>query len=206
MSKKCIKCLHIKALEFFDKNRSRPDGLCVYCKACEGERRKRNKKYMQTHYQVYRHILRERQKKYYIKNKEAAIKRASQWKANNLNKSKAYRREYHHKRKADGSLYYAIHRIRNLIKESLKKNGYSKKSRTREILGCDYQFFVEYISKKFRDGMSWENRSKWHIDHIIPLASAKTEEDIIRLCHYSNLQPLWAKENLSKGSKIINNQ
>ncbi len=53
--------------------------------------------------------------------------------------------------------------------------------------------------------MSWDNHTKygWHIDHIIPLASAKTEEELKSLCHYTNLQPLWAKENLSKGAKII---
>jgi hypothetical protein len=51
--------------------------------------------------------------------------------------------------------------------------------------------------------MNWSNRNLWHIDHIIPLASAKTEEEMIKLCHYTNLQPLWAIENMSKGSKII---
>lgn len=53
--------------------------------------------------------------------------------------------------------------------------------------------------------MNWDNRGLygWHIDHIIPLSSAKTEEEVYKLCHYTNLQPLWAKENLSKGNKII---
>lgn len=50
--------------------------------------------------------------------------------------------------------------------------------------------------------MSWGNRHLWHIDHIIPLASAKDEESIINLCHYTNLQPLWKKDNQSKGSKM----
>ena len=51
--------------------------------------------------------------------------------------------------------------------------------------------------------MSWDNYGEWHIDHIIPLASATTEEGVLKLYHYSNLQPLWAKDNLSKGSKIL---
>ena len=50
--------------------------------------------------------------------------------------------------------------------------------------------------------MTWENRSDWHIDHIIPIASAITEEDVIRLNHYTNLRPLWAKDNLAKGAKM----
>jgi hypothetical protein len=55
--------------------------------------------------------------------------------------------------------------------------------------------------------MTWNNYSHdgWHIDHIVPLSSAKTEEDVIKLCHYSNLQPLWSIDNYKKGNKIINN-
>ena len=56
----------------------------------------------------------------------------------------------------------------------------------------------------FDERMSWENHGAktWHIDHIIPLASAKTEEEVFLLCHYTNLQPLWWSDNLSKGSKL----
>ena len=50
--------------------------------------------------------------------------------------------------------------------------------------------------------MNWDNRSEWHIDHIVPLSSANTEEELIRLCHYTNLQPLWAEDNLKKGGKL----
>ena len=53
--------------------------------------------------------------------------------------------------------------------------------------------------------MCWENRNEWHIDHIIPLSSSKTEEDVFKLCHYTNLQPLWVNENLQKSNKIIKN-
>ncbi len=54
-------------------------------------------------------------------------------------------------------------------------------------------------------GMTWKNKEfyGWHIDHIVPLSSAKTEEDVYKLCHYTNLQPLWSKDNMSKGSKLI---
>ena len=62
----------------------------------------------------------------------------------------------------------------------------------------------EYIEQKFTEGMCWNLVGKEiHIDHIIPLSSANTEEDIYKLCHYTNLQPLWAKDNLSKSNKIL---
>ena len=54
--------------------------------------------------------------------------------------------------------------------------------------------------------MNWNNQGEWHIDHIIPLASASTEEELLKLCHYRNLQPLWAKDNLEKQAKIPNVQ
>jgi len=58
------------------------------------------------------------------------------------------------------------------------------------------------LEKKFVGGMSWENYGKWHIDHIIPLSSANNEDEIYKLCYYTNLQPLWSEENLKKGKKI----
>lgn len=59
-----------------------------------------------------------------------------------------------------------------------------------------------YIESKFKEGMSWENHGKWHIDHIKPLGNAKTEKELKKLFHYTNVQPLWAKENQKKGNKI----
>ena len=71
-------------------------------------------------------------------------------------------------------------------------------------MGCSYEFLKEHLEKQFVDGMSWENRSEWHIDHIIPLSSAKNEDEIYKLCHYTNLQPLWAIDNIKKGKKLLN--
>lgn len=70
------------------------------------------------------------------------------------------------------------------------------------MLGCDWHHLKTHLESKFVDGMSWENRSLWHIDHIIPLASAKSVEEVVRLCHHTNLQPLWAKDNIRKGASV----
>ena len=72
------------------------------------------------------------------------------------------------------------------------------------MVGCSPEFLKDHIENQFTEGMSWELMGKYiHIDHRIPLSSAKSEEEVYKLCHYTNLQPLWAEDNLSKGSKIL---
>jgi hypothetical protein len=111
---------------------------------------------------------------------------------------KAARRE---RRKVD-LLYATKERLRTRICNFMKKRGVTKDKTTETMLGCSYDKFVKHLEGQFKDGMFWENRGEWHIDHIIPLNSAKTDEEIVRLCHYTNLQPLWAKENIRKKDKL----
>ena len=90
-----------------------------------------------------------------------------------------------------------------MIGHALRFNGYVKNSKTEEILGCSFEYFKLYLESKFEDWMTWENHGRfnselnygWDIDHIIPLDSAEIEEDIIRLNHYTNLQPLCSYTN-----------
>lgn len=91
--------------------------------------------------------------------------------------------------------------MRSLINFSLRKGGYTKKSRTHEILGCTWEEFAAHIEKQFLPGMTWENRNLWHIDHIVPIATAKTEAEVLALNHFTNLRPLWGPDNLAKGAK-----
>lgn len=93
-------------------------------------------------------------------------------------------------------------RVRGHLNTSIKRLGYTKRSRTHEILGCNWEFFKAHIERQFIKGMNWQNRNEWHIDHIVPIASAQTEEDVMRLNHFTNLRPLWAKDNLSKSDKL----
>jgi len=73
-------------------------------------------------------------------------------------------------------------------------------------IGVDWKIAKSHIERQFEKGMSWSNYGEWHIDHIIPLASAKTEAELIKLCHYRNLQPLWAEENRRKHATIQESQ
>jgi hypothetical protein len=99
-----------------------------------------------------------------------------------------------------------IESFRRLILSSIKRRGYSKNSRTHQILGCSFEDFKLHIEKQFTKNMNWENRGQWHFDHIYPVSLAKDEEELIKLNHYTNFQPLWAIDNLKKGNKIIEQQ
>lgn len=154
-------------------------------------------------------------KKYYEDNIESNKKRVSNWTKQNydnrINYIKNWRfennehiKEYKNNRYNEDTLYKLSHNIRNRVRDFFKLNNISKKNKTFDIVGCSPEFLKEHIEKQFTEGMSWELMGKHiHIDHIIPLSSANTEEEIYKLCHYSNLQPLWAEDNLKKSNKII---
>ena len=103
-------------------------------------------------------------------------------------------------------------KIRNIIFKSFKRFGYSKVSKTNEILGCSFEEFKLHLESNFEDWMTWENKGLyngepnygWDIDYIIPISSAETEDDIIRLNHYTNLQPLCSRINRNIKKDQIN--
>jgi hypothetical protein len=136
-----------------------------------------------------------------------AYRKTDEYKVEQKNKDNE-RRKLRWKNKWENNELFAIkHRLRTLVRNSFRKKGYNRfESRTEEIVGISYNEFKVYMESKFVNGMSWENRGEWHIDHIIPLSAAKSQEELIALSHYTNLQPLWAMDNLKKGGKIISNE
>jgi len=109
------------------------------------------------------------------------------------------------KRNSGDEMFNFKESIRGLVKSSFRYKGYTKNSKTMELLGAEWEVVKSHIENKFLEGMTWENHTVhgWHIDHIIPLGSANTKEEYIKLWHYSNLQPLWAKDNLIKWKHIL---
>ena len=144
-----------------------------------------------------------RQYLYYLNNKEKVLKRNKFHRDSNKEKYKLYRTEYDKNRSKSDIIY----KLKNTISSSIRSSFYylnrKKNSRTTEILGCSIGEFKIYLESKFEDWMTWENKGLyngelnygWDIDHIIPISSAKTEEDIILLNHYTNLQPLCSHIN-----------
>lgn len=99
-----------------------------------------------------------------------------------------------------------ITNLRSRLRTCLKQQKFRKTSSFKQYLGCEIDVLKKYIERQFVDGMNWGNYGfyGWHLDHKIPLASAKNEEEIYKLFFFKNLQPLWATDNLSKGSKYDN--
>ena len=106
----------------------------------------------------------------------------------------------------EDDLYRFINRTRILLAISLKKQGYKKGSKSESILGCEWYFFKQHIERQFKDGMSWSNYGKWHLDHIYPISKATSYEMALELNHYTNFQPLWAFDNISKNNKVVEHQ
>ena len=148
-------------------------------------------------------LLKQRRKEYYKRNKEKDNERCRLYRLKNKQEISKKKYEYKLKRLKTDLLFCFIQRVRSSINTSISKMGYQKNTKTEKILGCSYKEFKTYFESLFKDGMSWENRNLWHIDHIIPISTAKNEEEAIKLNHYTNLQPLWAEENIKKSNKIL---
>lgn len=189
MEKECSKCGDSKELSEFCRNKNRKSGVKSECKECKKNADK-----------IYRQNNKEKilalSKRYYINN---ADKINSKIYSDITKKKRANRIR---KKRNNDSVFKLKSRLGSLISGAISRMGYTKKSRTYEILGCDYAFFISYIERKFTKGMTITNYGKWHLDHIIPISKAKSEKDVIDLNHYTNFQPLWEKDNLSKGNTI----
>lgn len=141
--------------------------------------------------------------KSYHKNKEKYRVKQKQYRDNNKEKIRKTQNEIAKRKYLTEPTYKIKNRIKNIIYYALKKNNFRKKNRTHEILGCTYEQFKQHLESQFLPWMNWENYGKyngtegygWDIDHITPLATAKTEADVIRLNHYTNLRPLCSKVN-----------
>jgi len=111
--------------------------------------------------------------------------------------------KYNKKRKENDPLFKLVANIRSLIYNSINRQGYKKSSKSQEIIGCSFEEFKLHLESKFESWMTWENYGKyngelnygWDIDHIIPTSSTTSEDGIVKLNHYTNLQPLCSKVN-----------
>ena len=195
-TKKCNRCEIERLLCDFTKDSDKKDGLRTICRICYKE------KYLENREKEI-----ERSKTYQKNNREKVLKQklihAKKYFIKNRDKIKEYQKTYMSNRRKHDKFFKLSDSVRSRIYGFLKKNKISKKNTTFELVGCAPQELKIYLEQKFIDGMSWENQGKWHIDHIIPLSSATNEDELYKLCHFTNLQPMWATDNIRKGAKII---
>lgn len=144
-----------------------------------------------------------RVKEYKQKNREKISKRYSEYYIKNKDKMLQKNREYRKKRKKEDYIFRLKEDIRTVIRHSFKRKGIKKSHKTEQIIGCTITELKNHLLQTFFEnyGYEWDGMEDVHIDHIIPLATANTEEEVIKLCHYTNLQLLKAKDNLEKGAK-----
>lgn len=204
--KNCNKCNIQKSFDCFDKEKQGRFGLRSDCKSCRKLYRESRKDIMKVYHQEY-----------YKEHKEEYDKRSNEWRKNNKErvaelaslsfkrnreKSYKYKKEYYNKHK-DDIIYKLVYRVRNRTKNAIRAKKFYKNFKYPDYIGCSREELKLHIEKQFTEGMTWEKffSGEIHIDHIIPIGKAESPEEVFKLSHYTNLQPLWAKDNLKKGAK-----
>ena len=205
--KVCSKCKIEKDLVFFGTLKRSKDGKRTSCRDCEKNYRDCRKdiksEYDRFRYELNSDSIKERVSIYQKENRVDRSNYIRKWYYENIDDRRQKIAKYVRVRKSIDDLFNLKVNIRTMIYKSLLNNGYTKKAKCYEILGCSFEEFKIYLESKFEPWMNWQNKGLyngeldygWDIDHIIPLSSSKNEEEMIKLNHYTNLQPLCSKVN-----------
>lgn len=197
--KYCKRCGEEKPIEEFSKVSRRKDGLCGYCKSCmnqyNAKYRQENKEKIKLGKQRYRENNHDKIMEYskeYLKRKDVIERR------------KQNTKKYLTKRYKKDELFRFKAIIRSEIYSSFKRKQYVKSESTEKIIGCCITELIEHLKQTYYNnyGEEYSSTEDVHIDHIIPLATAKTEDEVKRLCHFTNLQLLKSMDNLHKNDKL----
>jgi len=174
-------------------------GLNNKCKTCF---KKSTKEYRDNN----KEKVKEYHKTYALNNKDKIAVYKKEHYKENKERIEIYRNNWRTIKSKNDSLFKLTNSIRTRIKQSFRRNGFTKNSKTFEILGCTFDEFKAHLERQFTKGMNWDNLGEWHLDHIYPVSLSKDDEELIKLNHYTNFQPLWAIDNMIKGNKIIDNK
>jgi hypothetical protein len=201
-TKLCKKCSIIKPVEDFYKCSKHSDGLQYQCKECDSIKRKER-------WNLNKEDEAIKNKVYYQNNKD----RCNQYSSTYFQKNKDKLIQQRKDRRQNSVKEKLIHNYRGIISSSFKRalDGKSvKRCKSLEILGCSMEEFILYIESYFTDDMDWSNYGAclesdcrvWNLDHTYPISLAETEEEILKLNHYTNFKPMWAVENIRKSNNI----
>jgi len=211
-TKVCTKCNEEKDEEMFylrkDTGRRRND--CISCL------QKRNKIWVEEHseevaaykrdwYEENLDDILEKAAKYRINNADAVKHAIALCYENNGDSYRATRKKYTTERRKTDPIFRLIGNLRHRVYLALKRSDTQKTDSTIQLAGCTIQQLKSFLEAEFEEGMTWENYGEWHIDHIRPCASFNLEdpEEQKKCFHWTNLQPLWAQDNIRKGAKYM---
>jgi hypothetical protein len=225
--KRCTKCGEEKpaTTEFWYRDKGKRDGMREQCKICINVVRKlyrqSNKEKIAKINKAYRELNRDklsvadkfkyaankgeklkRNRVYYEKNREKILKRRKEYVEENKGRILARNRSYRKLRLINDPYFRLTLNLRRRMNIALMKTG--KSGKTLELLGCSVKYWRGYLESLFYPGMTWENYgSHWHVDHKRPLASFDLNDvnEQKRAFHWTNTQPLWAKDNFRKGTR-----
>lgn len=189
-TKVCKRCGLEKATKDFCRKKSSLDGLYYWCKLC-----------CASHKLKTRDQVAESKKRWANQNKDRIREISREWCRNNRHKKYKYRGD----KIAKDPIFHLSAVLRSRLSHAIRHD--TKSGSAIKDLGCSIEELKIYLESKFQEGMTWDNYGcrGWHIDHIIPLSSfdLMDREQLLKACHYTNLQPLWAKDNLKKSNKKL---
>lgn len=217
MLKVCSSCKIEKPKSEYHLQKRTHDGLQCYCKSCKNIKLQEYKKkkllnspqivekscsdcntvkpvnsfqFNPLHSDMYNNFC-----------KECKSLRDISYRKKNVKKLNKQKRQWFKEKLKKDPVFHLMSNIRARTTAIFSKKRISKSRKLNDYIGCELEFLFNHIQKQFKPNMTWDNYGDWHIDHIIPLSSADSSEKLYQLCHYTNLQPLWASENFKKGNK-----
>jgi len=209
-NKICTTCKIEKSLNEFHKYKNSKDGHTHRCKLCVSRKTKHSGEEKTCSLCKTTKLLVEFYNRKNGKMGKSSVCKICQnenlknYRKINIERIRKIKNIWRKERRKNDPLFKLESNLRSRVYDFLKNRNLQKNNKTFEIVGCTPKDLKKYIEDKFTEGMNWENYGYygWHIDHIIPLDSAKNENEIYELCHYTNLQPLWKEDNFKKGKKL----
>ena len=202
-TKICVKCGIEKCIDDFYKRfykKTNKTYSRVVCKECE---RKQIRKYVENNKDKVKKFKRNWQIK--DEEKRGIVRKRHNVNNNSSKKTIQERKNQWRREKKKDPIYKLKYQTSSMIRNCFVRKNYKKTTKTMKILGCDYSFFINHLLKTYRDnyGIDWDGIVEVEIDHIYPLSKAQTKEEVIKLCHYTNLQLLTKEDNRKKRDKIL---
>lgn len=207
--KKCNQCKNIKDLTCFNKRKGVKDGHQYKCKVCENENNKltRQKHPNSKYYNKNKEYYKNYSKEWIKENKDTWEKYLREYRENNREKLNKYDNDWKKEKYQNDINYKLKTNIKTRIVEALNKGNLKKGEKITTYLGCNIEFYKQYLESQFKSEMNWENHGKiWEIDHIRAVSKfdLSIEENIYKAFNYQNTQPLFKTTEIAISFGYIN--